>query len=336
MTKTAVLVYFHQDVMFDVLSNLWSVFVNNVRLKERNTRRKITVRRKKRSIDPVNQSIKHSLIQKMTLPKGEKEGLVIKTLTRSVTRLNQIPKMTLPKGEKEGQVMKTLTRSVARLDQIPKMTLQKEKKVGSAMKTLTRSVARLNQIPKMTLLKGEKEGPLMNTLTRSVTRLDQIQRMNQVKEKGREGRITMKTENTKKDLPVTTGVKAKSKTIEKMLITEGRINMKTKNTEKDHPVITRVKAKEKTIKKMLMTEMIISQSQEDMLQKVSPILMSLKGGMGAFENQALLDLLLIHSDVNHTISGEMWLLSFQKKRGLLNLGRCNLLLSYMKGRDGNV
>jgi len=233
------------------VSNLWPVFGNNVRLKERNTRRKITVRRKKRSIDPVNQSIKHSLIQTMTLPKEEK-------------------------------------------------------------------------------------GPVMKTLTRSVTRLDQIQRMNQVKEKGRERRIIMKTENTKKDLPVTTGVKAKSKTIEKMLITEGRINMKTKNTEKDYPVITRVKAKEKTIKKMLMTEMIISQSQEDMLQKVSPILMSLKGEMGAFENQALLDLLLIHSDVNHTISGEMWLLSFQKKRGLLNLGRCNLLLSYMKGRDGNV
>jgi len=113
MTKTTVLVYFHQDAVFDVVSN---IFVNNVRLKVRNTRRKITGRRKKRSIDPVNQSIKHSLIQKMTLLKGEKEGPVMKTLTRSVTRLNQIPKTALPKGEKEGRVMKTLTRSVARLD----------------------------------------------------------------------------------------------------------------------------------------------------------------------------------------------------------------------------
>lgn len=213
----------------------------------------------------------------------------------------------------------------------------------------------------------------MKTLKRNITRLNQIQRMNQVKEKGgeggftmktkntkkdhlvttgvkaksktikmliTEGRIVMKTENTEKDHPVTTGVKEKSMTIKKMLMTEGRITMKTGNTEKDHPVTTRVKAKSKTIKKTLMTETITetitSQSQEDMLQKVSPILMFLKGGMGAFENQALLDLLLLRLSDSHAISGEMWLLSFQKKRGLLNLGRWNLLLSCMKGRDGNV
>jgi hypothetical protein len=234
--------------VFDVVSNLWFVFVNIVRLKKRNTRRKI----KRRSIDPVNQSIKQGLIRKMTLVKGEKERPVTKTLTKSVTRLNQ------------------------------------------------------------------------------------IQRMNQVMKKGREGKVTMMTKNIEKDLPVTTEVKTKSKIIKKMLITEGRITMKIKNTEKDHPVTTRVEAKSETIKKMLMTDMITGRSQEDMLQQVSPILMSLKGGIGAFENQVLLDLLVIHLNASHIISGEMWLLSFQKKRGLLNLSRCNLLLSYMKGRDGNV
>ncbi|MCI21159.1 hypothetical protein A2U01_0042323, partial [Trifolium medium] len=119
----------------------------------------------------------------------------------------------------------------------------------------------------MTLVKGEKGRPVMKTLTKSVTRLNQIQRMNQVMKKGREGKVTMTTKNIEKDHLVTTGVKAKSKIIKKMLITEGRITMKIKNTEKDHPVTTRVKAKSETIKKMLMTDMITSRGQEDMLQK---------------------------------------------------------------------
>lgn len=91
------MVYFHQDILFDVVSNLWPVLImpgNNVRLKERNTRRKITVRRKSgRSTILVHQSIKNSPIQKMTLLKGEKERPVMETLTGSITRLNQIQSM---------------------------------------------------------------------------------------------------------------------------------------------------------------------------------------------------------------------------------------------------
>lgn len=136
------------------------LFVNNVRLKERNTRRKIQVRRKsERSTTLVNQSTKKRPIPKMTQLKGEKERLVIEILTRSITRPNQ------------------------------------------------------------------------------------IQSMNQVKEKGKEGRITMKIQNT----------------------------------EKDPPVTTRGKEMSKTIKKMLMTETITSQSQE--IQKVDPSLMPQEGGM---------------------------------------------------------
>lgn len=67
---------------------------NVVRLKERNTRRKFTVKRKSgRSVILVNQSIKTSLIQKMTLQKGEKERLVMEILTRNITGLNQIQRM---------------------------------------------------------------------------------------------------------------------------------------------------------------------------------------------------------------------------------------------------
>ena len=169
-----------------------------------------------------------------------------------------------------------------------------------------RSTSLVNQsiknilIQKMTFLKGEEERPVTEILIRSITSLNQIQSMIQVKEKGKEGRIITKT----------------------------------KNTEKGHPVTT--KGREKIIMKMLMTEIITSPSQKDMLQSASPILMPLKGGMGAFLKPAPIDLLLPHMNANHTPDAEMWLPSFQMKSGLLNLSRCNWLLSCMKSRDGNV
>lgn len=176
-----------------------------VRLKKRNTRKKVTVkRRSRRSTILVNQSIKNSLIQKMTLLKGEKERLMTEILT-------------------------------------------------------------------------------------SITRLSQIQSMNQVKEKRKERRIAMKT----------------------------------KNTEKGHPVTTKGKEMSKTMMKMLMTEIMTSPSQKDMLQVVGPILMPVKGGMEAFPKQIPIDLLLLHLNMGHTIIVEMWLLSFRKTSGLLNLDRCN-------------
>lgn len=107
-------VYLHEHILFDVSKLLLLLIMpgNNVRLKERNTRRKITVRRKNgRSTLLVNQSIKNSLIQKMMQLKGEEERPVMKILTRSITRLNQIQSMNrmMEKG-KEGRIT-TKTRS---------------------------------------------------------------------------------------------------------------------------------------------------------------------------------------------------------------------------------
>ena len=63
---------------------------NVVRLKELKTRRKLIKRKSGRSTGLVNQSIKNCLIQKLTLLRGEKERPVMKILTGSITRLNQI------------------------------------------------------------------------------------------------------------------------------------------------------------------------------------------------------------------------------------------------------
>jgi len=76
-----------------MFSNLWPVLImpgNVVRLKELKTRRKLIKRKSGRSTGLVNQSIKNCLIQKMTLLRGEKERPVMKILTGSITRLNQI------------------------------------------------------------------------------------------------------------------------------------------------------------------------------------------------------------------------------------------------------
>jgi len=65
-----------------------------VRLKELNTRRNhIKRKRGRRSTILVNQSIKNSLIQKMTLLKRGKEGLIMEIFTRNIIRLNMIQGM---------------------------------------------------------------------------------------------------------------------------------------------------------------------------------------------------------------------------------------------------
>lgn len=92
MTKTIVMFTFTKTFCL-MFSNLWPVLImpgNVVRLKELKIRRKFIKRKSGRSTGLVNQSIKNSLIQKMTLLRGEKERPVMKILTGSITRLNQI------------------------------------------------------------------------------------------------------------------------------------------------------------------------------------------------------------------------------------------------------
>jgi len=90
--KTIVMVYFQQDLLFNVVSNLGPVLVMPgivVRLKELKTRRKHIKRKRGRSTVLVNQSIKNSLIQKMILLKGGK-GVIMEIFTRIIIRLNLI------------------------------------------------------------------------------------------------------------------------------------------------------------------------------------------------------------------------------------------------------
>lgn len=166
-----------------------------VRLKELMTRRKHIKRKRGRSIVLVNQSIKNSPIQKMTLQKGGKEGLIMKILTRSIIRFNLIQGMNLVKEKIEGRIA------------------MKTKNTGKDHPTTNRDKERAKttkKVPMTEIMAGPSQKGVSMTL-------NQIQGM-KVMEK-REGGITMKIENTEKDHPVTNRDKEMAKITKKTLVT---------------------------------------------------------------------------------------------------------------------